>query len=207
MEGSRNNGQAHYRCRSREPAASSASAHPRSVYLRQDKILTGLDAWMNEALAASALDATVDDLLRAAKRGADHVERDRLMAEAADCERVLARYRLALEAESGGDIPVILQWIREAEAKRVLAQHRLAALRVEPRVNESELRRLIARVPDMAALLAIATDEERQTLYRNGDLRLTYDPLAKIMTADVDVAALVWGLHECPRGDLNPHSP
>jgi hypothetical protein len=30
--------------------------------------------------------------------------------------------------------------------------------------------------PDMQALLAIATDEERRTLYRNGDLRLTFHP-------------------------------
>ncbi len=162
------------------------------MYLRQDKILAGLDAWMNQALAPPALDATVQDLLTAPEQGRDRAKRERLMTEIAECDRVLEHYRFALEADGGGDRAVLLGWIGKAEVKRVLAQHHLAALRTTAPVSESELRRLIAQVPDMGALLPVATDEERMTLYSNGDLRLAYDPLARIMTDKVDVATLAW---------------
>jgi len=53
---------------------------------------------------------------------------------------------------------------------------------------------MIANVPDMTALLALATDEQRRVIYKQVDLRCNYEIHTLTMQVQVDAAALGMGL-------------
>jgi len=209
LEGSQNNGLSHYRCRlvGVSNAANIPADHPRSVYLREDRMVRLLDQWMTTALSPEALDVTVTDLLNEAARSEDGQEILALRQDVADAQRLLNRYKAVLDADPGDDLMEVIRWIKEAQGKRSAAEHRLNLLLRQPRLDEATLRAMIAEVPDMRALLALATDEERRVIYKSMDLRCTYQIHTRTMLVEVNAAALAWGYQQCPRGDLNPHSP
>lgn len=117
MQGTWNHGRAHYRCRfPYEYALANRIEHPAAVYLREDAVVEPLDVWLATsfdpgrlAIALAELDAepAVDTAAEAARR------------ELAECDRILARHRAALEA--GADPLMVAEWTRDVRRRREAA--------------------------------------------------------------------------------------
>jgi len=118
MQETWNHGRAHYRCRFRyEYARANRIEHPAAVYLREDAVVEPLDAWMAKASdpeRPAVAPAAIDDE-PAADTAVEAVRR-----ELADCDRVLARHRAALEA--GADPQLVAEWTRDVRRRRESAE-------------------------------------------------------------------------------------
>ncbi len=209
MEGSRNNGQPHYRCRvaNAHTRAIVGDNHPKSVYVREAVLVRALDEWLARAFNPESLDATVADLLAAARDDIDPAAIAAARAKIAEADRLLQRYKVIVDTDSDSDLSAVVGWIREAQAKRAAGERRLFELQRKVSLDEDTLRAMIADVPDMAALLREAPPEQRAAIYASMDLRLAYAAEERRVYAEANAAGVAWVNRECPRGDLNPHSP
>ncbi|WP_188189176.1 zinc ribbon domain-containing protein [Nonomuraea sp. SYSU D8015] len=88
MEGTWSNGRPYYRCKfPTEYALANMIVHPRTVYVREDHILTEVDPWVCQIFSPAALEQTAQALV-----DAQNNETDRVIAEAArkvidDCDQ------------------------------------------------------------------------------------------------------------------------
>ena len=130
MHGHWNRETAHYRCRyPAEYALANKVEHPRTVYLREDAVVPKLDEWLlqlfdedhlDETCEALAVASEVDEATEARAEGARH--------KIADCDRRLAKYRAALQADV--DPAMIAGWmaaLRDIVAVLANADPRLKA--------------------------------------------------------------------------------
>ncbi|MEU8356272.1 zinc ribbon domain-containing protein [Nonomuraea sp. NPDC048882] len=102
MEGTWNNGRAHYRCKFPvEYALANKIEHPRTVYVREDHILAELDPWLGQIFDPAALEQTVQALLAAQNNELDRVAIEAARKTIDDCDQRMVRYRATLDA--GGD--------------------------------------------------------------------------------------------------------
>jgi hypothetical protein len=79
----------------------------------------------------------------------------------------------------------VAKWIREATQERDAAKVELDAIRPTGPPSVEEIRALLARVGDVTSRLAEATPEEKQEIYGALGLRLTYQPGAATVQAEV----------------------
>lgn len=186
MEGSKNNGKPHYRCRIKGPYAAPVG-HPPAIYVRVDRMIASLEAYLSIAFNPDNREQLVADLL-AYENGDGAEEATALREEIASAQRALSRHKHLVESDEAADLSVISGWIKEAEARRVMAEHRLNGLLAQPNVSEAEIRSLLAKVPDLGVLLGLATNEERTALYTAMDVRLAFNAGDQ----SVDVASLAW---------------
>jgi len=203
MEGSHNNGRNHYRCRvGNDYILPEGAQHPRSNYLREDLLTSGLDQWISTAFSPVNLEATLTALLEAQERPEDRPALASAEEALEAAERRLERLRLALETDA--DLSSVVGWIREAERARDVAAAEVATLRgPRHRMTEADLRGLVAQIPDLTE--AISASEDRAALYAALDVRVIYDVGERLARVTANAAG-VWGSRSCPRGDLNPHS-
>jgi DNA invertase Pin-like site-specific DNA recombinase len=71
MEGVWNHGRPYYRCQLHRDDPIDRSEHPNTIYVREDALLPGLDAWLAELFDAEHLDQTCDALAAAIEPDGD----------------------------------------------------------------------------------------------------------------------------------------
>ena len=115
MQGQWNHGQPYYRCKN--PGQPGNDAHPKSIYVREEALVPGLDGWLCTLFDDEHIDSTAA-VLAGADRPDAEVEarqaeiRDRIR----DCDRRLQNYRAALD--EAGEVATIAKWIAEVERER-----------------------------------------------------------------------------------------
>ncbi|MBV1854615.1 recombinase family protein, partial [Catellatospora tritici] len=201
MVGSFNNGRRHYRCTyAAEYADSKRLAHPRSVYLREDKIVELIDPWVARAFSPANLRDTLQ-----AMADSQHDDRDRHRIDAArtkiaGCNTKLDRYRAALEV--GTDPVLVQQWIAQAQAEKAAAESELRALTGRRTMTPGEIGTLVEAMSGIAAILKVADPADKAELYRQLGLRLTYEPGPRLIKAEASPDGSCTSV--CPRGYMNP---
>jgi site-specific DNA recombinase len=108
----------------------------------------------------------------------------------------LARYRAALDA--GADPAVVAGWIAEVQLERERALHDQAERTQRPEPTEivqptvEQITAIIEDLGDLIDALRQAEPEHKLEVYRNLGLRLTYDPEAKTVRAQIDLGPHRW---------------
>jgi site-specific DNA recombinase len=176
MQGSWNNGRAHYRCLfSAEYAGVRDDAHRAAIYLREDVIVPKLDDWLARLFDPAHLDETVAELTAASAmpRDEDTAGLDAARRLLADCDARLAKYRSALEG--GADPTVVATWIAEVQGERIAAERVLAEQRAEQN-DAASLRELLVELGPIRDVLARADIDAKALVYAELGLSLTYRP-------------------------------
>jgi site-specific DNA recombinase len=174
MEGSWNNGRAHYRCKvPNGEAGCVVTSHPPTIYVREDKIVRALDGWLSHAFDPEHVDTTIDALHRAGEDQVTAAHRRTVQAAIQHCNDRLGKYRAALDA--GVDVTVVGRWIAEVEAERVRHEIELARLGGQQRMTRAQLADLVRQLGDIVSVLQHADPDDRAEVYRQLNLRLTYD--------------------------------
>ncbi|WP_261561628.1 hypothetical protein [Frankia tisae] len=112
----------------------------------------------------------------------------------------LARYRAALDA--GADPVVVTGWIAQAQAEKTTAERKLREARKEEErtLTREEISTMVETLGDMASALAEAEPAEKADLYRQLNLRLTYQPTTSTVRADMKISATYCGVMDRVRG-------
>lgn len=183
MSGSWNHGAAHYRCGYPSEYAGAAGKHPQYVYVREDDITNCLDPMLADWFSAANLDATVDALM-AAQNQTDAVDAHVAAARerVARCEERIQRHLDALEA--GADAPTIAQRINAIQAERAVAQRVIEGHRPRSELSRTDLHSLLTGVSDWVAALDRLTPGEKQELYGELGLTLTYEPEWRLVAVE-----------------------
>lgn len=96
----------------------SEKQHAKTVYVREDAIVPGLDTWIGGLFDNDHLDATAQ-ALAAASEATPEDDRTRvpdLRRQLKECDNKLAKYRALLEHDN--DIAIVAVWIAEVERER-----------------------------------------------------------------------------------------
>lgn len=121
MQGSWNNGRAHYRCKASSQAGTETMiGHPRAVYVREDEVLAPLDRWLASAFDPDRIDDTAAALGAASEDPSAKARQEAARQALRRCDDKLAKYRAALEA--GVDPDVVGKWINEVRGERQQAE-------------------------------------------------------------------------------------
>ena len=191
MQGSWNNGRAHYRCQfAAEYAAVKAITHPKTVYLREDVLTRALDAWLADLFGAEQLTSTCEALAQASANpsDADAAAVEAAMRRLTDCDQRTAKYRTALEA--GADASVVAGWLAEVQGERLAAQQVVDEHRQRPAsLTAAEIQAVVADVAQGLRLLETAEPALKAEIYAELGLRVTYDPRTARATATIQPAA------------------
>ncbi|WP_248827179.1 hypothetical protein [Frankia umida] len=116
----------------------------------------------------------------------------------------LVNYRAALDA--GADPVVITSWIAQAQAAKTAAERNLReARRTQTQaLSHEEIAALVEDLGDMASALGEAEPAEKADLYRQLDLRLTYQPSTNTVKAELKINPAYRGVMERVRGGTQP---
>jgi site-specific DNA recombinase len=202
MQGTWNNGKAHYRCAFlSQYAAKNKVDHPRSVYLREEQLLPKLDQWLSRKFDPIALPSTVRELEAAQP---DEPMPDKAAErEIADCDAKLRQHRAALEA--GADPVLVTSWMKETQANRAAAEARLKKPTGRRRMTTEEITKLVTELGDIVRVLKDADPADKAEVYNRLGVTLTYHPQHKRVKAEARPKSIMH-VGACPRGDLNPHA-
>lgn len=202
MQGHTVRGDTYYRCRyPQEYALANTIRHPSNVFVREDLILPVLDRWVARALAPSRLADTLEAMVTAQAKPSSHdpaLEQARRTIEESSTK--LAGYRAALDA--GADPAVVTGWIAQTQAEKTTAERKLhEARRGEERtLTREEISTMVETLGDVATALAEAEPAEKADLYRQLDLRLTYQPTTSTVRADMKIDTTYCGVMDRVRG-------
>lgn len=180
MQGVWAHDRAYYRCRFPAEYADVQGRHERSVNVREEAILSGLDRWLASIFRPERLDETCTALAAADDRlDVDVARVQAAKAKIADCDSRLDRYRAALEA--GTDPVLVGKWIAEVRAERIAAERQLADAEPAPRLSTDEIKALVASLHDMVAVLENADPADRAAVYAELGISLTYHPDGRVL--------------------------
>ncbi|WP_341721307.1 recombinase family protein [Micromonospora sp. FIMYZ51] len=203
MIGSFNNERNNYRCTyPAEYADTNRVPHPRSIYVREDHILEQLDPWLARAFSPARLTDTVQAMADAQHHDADHQAIKAARETLATCATRLDRYRAALD--SGTDPAIVSRWITDVQAEQVTAEATLRRLTGRQTMTPDEIRHIVETLGNITTVLREADPADKALIYRELGLRLTYQPTARMVSAQAAPNGSCTKL--CPRGDLNPHA-
>ncbi|HEX8131908.1 MAG TPA: GntR family transcriptional regulator [Actinomycetes bacterium] len=180
--------EAYYRCRyPAEYATAVGYDHPRSVYLREADLLPRIDAWLGRLTDPDHLEATCQALAAASDQQATrNAQRTAARQQLADCDRRLARYRAALEADT--DPAIVGQWIAEVTATRQAAEAALHQLVTAPEpLSPDAIEAVLKQVGGLADALDKADSVLRAQLYEELGIEGAYDPGARIVEVRADL--------------------
>ncbi|MGQ0616239.1 MAG: recombinase family protein [Acidimicrobiia bacterium] len=180
MQGVWAHDRAYYRCRFPAEYAEVQGRHDRSVNVREEAILPGLDRWLAGIFDPDHLDETCEALAAAGNRGTgDDARVQAARAKIADCDHRLDRYRAALEV--GTDPALVGKWITEVRAERIAAERQLADARPASPLTKDEIKALVASLHDMVAVLEHAAPADRAAVYTELGIALTYHPDGRVL--------------------------
>lgn len=180
MEGAWAHDRAYYRCRFPSEYADVQGRHPRSVNVREEAVLPGLDRWLATVFDPEHLDETCAALAAVGDRSAiDDARSTAAKEKIADCDRRLERYRAALEV--GTEPAVVGRWIAEVRAERLAAERQLADAAPAPRLTKDEIKAIVASLQDMVAVLRDADPADKAAVYADLGISLTYHPDGRVL--------------------------
>lgn len=203
MIGSFNNGRNHYRCAySSEYADANRLAHPRSLYLREDKIVELVDPWIRRAFSPANLRTTLQAMADAQHDDADQHRVIAAREKINTCQTKLDRYRAALDA--GTDPVLVQQWITQVQAEKAVAEADLRRITGRRTMTADEINTLVEAMAGIATILRQAELADKAEVYRQLGIKLTYKPGLRLIQAEASPNGSCTKV--CPEGDLNPHA-
>ena len=179
MQASWNNNKAYYRCKFPAEYAISHDKHAKTVYVRENAIVPGLDQWIAQLFDEENLDETCRALAEASDIDPDDdPERELIIRrQLKECEAKLAKYRLLLEQQP--DVTTVGSWIAEVEQERKRLERHLGRKPKNQRMTAKEIRALVSQLRDIVSVLAGASPEDKRAIYDELGVTLTYHPERK----------------------------
>ncbi|MFE9325311.1 recombinase family protein [Nocardia sp. NPDC052278] len=156
----------YYRCRAKTlaPGSPALAEHPPTVNLREDLISSSVDRWLTTLFDRTHRDHTITSLLAAQDNDDYDTQRALLRRRIADADARLGRHLAAIEA--GVDPQALVSAMNAAQADKAATQAELQSLPNIPRLSETEIRKLIDSLGDIAAVLAAGARADKANLYR-----------------------------------------
>ena len=185
MQGTWNNGRAHYRCRfPAEYAIANKIDHPAAVYVREDALVPRLDQWLAGVFAPNRIEQALA-AMEAAQPEPHHGQDDAVRREIAECDRKLARHRSALEA--GADPALVASWMADVQQQKRAAEARIeaGADRSTRRMSRAEIAATVAAFGGLLGVLDDAEPVDKAEVYRQLGLTITYRHADKTALAEV----------------------
>jgi Recombinase zinc beta ribbon domain len=151
MQGAKIRERTFYRCtcRSLVPGSAALEDHPKTVNLREDRLVPPLNEWIGTLFAPEHLDDTVAQLVTAQ---AGLVPEDHRRADAerrlTAAESRLRRYQTAIEA--GVDPSAFVEAINGANEERAAARAELAAAPPARTLTEDDVRAMLRSIGDIS---------------------------------------------------------
>jgi site-specific DNA recombinase len=186
MNGQQNHGRPHYCCKYRTQfGAEGALSHPKTVYLREDRLLGPLVEWLMDLFDPTRIDHTVELLAAAAL--SDHHQTSRKEGAERKLETALAKIcRSEQVLEAGGDPTTVATWLNDARAAEQEARLELASLRQHAPLTANQIRAVLDALPRHEFLLSDGDPVVVNDFLHAINLTLTYDPVARTVTAECD---------------------
>ncbi|MGQ0615763.1 MAG: zinc ribbon domain-containing protein [Acidimicrobiia bacterium] len=175
MQGSHTRGHAMYRCRlTSSDYATPSKGHPRSMAVREDRILPVLDDWLVGLFAPDRVEELAEQILEAdqhdSAQAAVVAQAHRTIAEA---QRKMERHLAGLEA--GIDPDLIAERTRKAQLEIVAAEAILNSKPDQPMpLTLDEIVDTLQALHNVPRLLQAADPTTRAELYRALGITLTY---------------------------------
>ncbi|MGH8990632.1 MAG: recombinase family protein, partial [Acidimicrobiia bacterium] len=167
------------------------ATHPKTSYLRADKLAAAVDGWLAEISdddhvddTAKLLAAAEQDRHQAMTGGVDrdaesHRARQRLM----EAEGRLERARATLDA--GADPAVVARWINDAENDRRSAEADLARLAPDRPPTADEVKELLIALRGILDRLSTADPTTMREVYRELGLRAVWQPRSPVVQVSI----------------------
>lgn len=188
LQGGFANGRTYYRCKfGAEYAIAMKLDHPRTVNLREDDLLPRIDEWLAAVFDEAHMDDTCS-AMAAVVEVDQAIDTSEAEATIRECDRKLARYRAALEADT--DPTVVAGWIKQVTTERLSAQAAIAAARQTAcdTVTAAELRTAVEEIGGLLPLLKMTDPTLRARFYEEVGLQGTYDP--RVRAVDIEARVL-----------------
>jgi site-specific DNA recombinase len=178
MQGQWNHDRPYYRCKASGGQVAEVD-HPRSVYVKEESITSGLDSWIATLFDDEHLEDTCEVLARVSEQDGDSQQREAaLRNQLRKCDNRMTQYRLALD--HAGETATIAQWITEVERERNALRSQLGREVAADRLTKADVRTLVEQLQDMTRILATAADDDRTALDKELGVALTYYPEGRV---------------------------
>lgn len=178
----------YFRCRyPDEYGLANKVQHPRNIYVRENEVIAILDDWLCKVLAPHRIKQALADSGGTDEDSAADTAVLRAQAKIAECGTKLSRHRAALE--TGADPATVVRWIAETNAELALAETQIRTSGTKPRrtMTPEAIEELIAALGGLVEILHDADSADRQEVYRQLGLRLTYDPEKQVIRVEVNL--------------------
>lgn len=177
MEGVWNHGRAYYRCQVHRGEGEQVNSddHPSTIYIREDALLPGLDAWLAELFDPEHFDETCDTLVAATEPDPELKTRhDEIRRRIADLDRELDGYRTVMRNDPDA-ASTVGKWIAETTVQRRRLE---SVLRAQPsnHLTDDDIKALVASLRDITATLEAATPAQKAEIYAELGISITYHP-------------------------------
>jgi DNA invertase Pin-like site-specific DNA recombinase len=203
LQGNLVRGHAFYRCKVSGDYPVAVNDHPRTLAVREDRLLPHVDAWLCDLFAADRIDATAAQIVQEDSLG--HREDPaitRARATLTECERKLSKHLDGLEA--GIPAEVIASRIAATQREKSAAESVLATAPPTPKplLFEQVLETLTA-LRELPGLLDRVEQSDRAALYQALGLTVRYRRIGTIeevkLTSTLRGVDLerVGGNHDC----------
>jgi site-specific DNA recombinase len=202
MQGSFNNGRPHYRCKlAAEYALANKVDHPKTVYVREDRIEEALDAWLAQLFEPDHIDATCRLLADVDERPEDTARLEAARRLLDDTDDRLAKLTAAIEAGSPADL--LAPRMRQLQGDRQRAQEALAKAAPTTSWTPEQVRGLVLELGDIAGALSGADRKQKAQLYDELGLELVFDSERSRVSVGVSVSCT----RSVSEGGLEPPRP
>ena len=179
MTGQWNHGRAYYRCRFTDDYGVDPATHPKSVYIKEDAVVPGLDGWLAGLFDGEHLDHTCEVLAGNAEPDPEHEARQAdLENKIRDCDRRLANYHKALDLTD--EIGPFIGWIAEVEKERRQLETQLGRSIPGEKLTKDQVRVLIKHLRGIVDVLANADPADKAELYAEMGVSLNYHPDGRV---------------------------
>lgn len=179
MQGQWNHGRAYYRCKFTDDYPDGDIEHPKSIYVQEDALMPGLDAWLGSLFDDEHLDDTCAVLAGASEPDPEADKREtQLRAAIADCDRKIRNYRQLLDDEDS--VTLAAKWIAETQRERKALERQLGQHIPGGQLTAKEVRALVDALRDLVGVLAAADPKDKSELYAQLGVSLSYDPSGNV---------------------------
>jgi hypothetical protein len=174
LQGNLVRGRAFYRCKVSSDYPVAVNDHPRTLAVREDRLLLHVDAWLCGLFAPERIEATAAQIVDVDSQG--HREDPaitRARATLTECERKLSKHLDGLEAGIPAD--VIASRIAATQREKDAAQSVLATAPPAPRpLSLDEVVETLTALRDLPELLGRIEQADRAALYQALGLTVRY---------------------------------
>lgn len=180
MEGSWNHDRPYYRCQVHPNDPTERGDHPRTIYVREDALLPGLHRWIGTLFDPEHLDSTSQALAAASQPDPEDQRRsDDLRSKIAELDRAIDGYRRVIR-EQPDTAGTVGRWIAECMQERKRLEYALTGGTTTSRLTAEDIKALVAGLHDICATIAQASPADREVVYAELGIHLTYHPDGRV---------------------------